>query len=222
MSIFAFGVKNVLFCLHLFHEISPFYDLFIPIFSILFIVNLVTWTHWVRENVYCPFKRLPLAIISVYFSVFVCWSAVDSCLLSPLFTQLFCCICCTSRCLNLFVRNTATLLTVYLSVFSLLKGWWLVLFVLACSSLSYQNRFQGSQVSRIERDSHSFRSLVTHSRHTSYFSRWKKTLGYLMCRSAQTWPGCAALTMEESSTSPRIPWNSAVRCHLSANTFFFF
>src|SRR4029434_2319596 len=42
MSIFAFGVKNVLFCLHLFHEISPFYDLFIPIFSILFIVNLVT------------------------------------------------------------------------------------------------------------------------------------------------------------------------------------
>src|SRR4029434_6303458 len=44
------------------------------------------------------------------------------CLLSPLFTQLFCCICCTSRCLNLFVRNTAILLSVYLSVFSLLKG----------------------------------------------------------------------------------------------------
>ena len=80
-------------------------------------------------------------VISVYFSVFGCWSAVDSCLLSPLFTQLFCCICCTSRCLNIFVRNKATLLTVYLSVFSLLKGWWLVLFVLAlwnaaCSSLS--------------------------------------------------------------------------------------
>src|SRR4029434_7253723 len=47
-------------------------------------------------------------------------------------------------------------------------------------------RKQGSQVSRIERDSHSFRSLVTHSRHTSYFSRRKKTLGYLMCSSAQT------------------------------------
>ena len=78
MSIFAFGVKNVLFCLHLFHEISPFYDLLIPIFSILFIVNLVTWTHWVRENVYCPFKRLPLAVISVYFPVFGCWSAVDA------------------------------------------------------------------------------------------------------------------------------------------------
>ena len=78
-------------------------------------------------------------------------------------------------------------------------------------------KYQGSQVSRIERDSHSFRSLVTHSRHTSYFSRWKKTLGYLMCRSAQTWPGRAALTMEESNTSPRIPWGSAVRCHLSAN-----
>ena len=57
-----------------------------------------------------------------------------------LFTQLFCCIYCTSRCLNLFVRNTATLLTVYLSVFSLLN-WWLAPFVLAlwnaaCSSLS--------------------------------------------------------------------------------------
>ena len=75
---------------------------------------------------------------------------------------------------------------------------------------------QGSQVSRIERDSHSFRSLITHSRHTSYFSRWKKTLGYLMCRSAQTWPGRAALTMKATSTSTRIPWSSAVRCR-SAN-----
>lgn len=33
---------------------------------------------------------------------------------------------------------------------------------------------RGSQVSRIERDSHSFRSLATHSRHTSNLSRQKK------------------------------------------------
>src|SRR4029434_3880890 len=38
-----------------------------------------------------------------------------------------------------------------------------------------------------------------------------------MCGSAQTCPGRAALTMEESGTSSRIPWSSAVRCHLSAN-----
>ena len=33
---------------------------------------------------------------------------------------------------------------------------------------------QGSQVSRIERDSRALRSFVTHSRHTLSFSRWKK------------------------------------------------
>ena len=49
------------------------------------------------------------------------------------------------------------------------------------------------------------------------FLTLKKNLGYLMCRSAQTWPGRAALTMEESNTSPRSPWGSAGRCHLSAN-----
>src|SRR4029434_3522352 len=56
------------------------------------------------------YRRLSIAVISVYFSVF-----------SPLFTQFFCCICCPSQCFNLFVRNTVTLLTVYLSGFSLLK-----------------------------------------------------------------------------------------------------
>ena len=35
---------------------------------------------------------------------------------------------------------------------------------------------QGSQVSRIERDSLAFRSFLTHSRHTLYFSRCKKII----------------------------------------------
>ena len=40
------------------------------------------------------------------------------------------------------------------------------------SSMSIVLKYvQGSQVSRIERDSHSFRSFVTLSRHTLYFSR---------------------------------------------------
>lgn len=84
MSIFAFGVKNVLFCLHLFHEISPFYHLFIPIFSILFIVNLVTW---VRENVYCPFKRLPLVVYLA--SPFIFQSSVADLPLTLAFSPLF-------------------------------------------------------------------------------------------------------------------------------------
>src|SRR4029434_9014901 len=51
---------------------------------------------------------------------------------------------------------------------------------------------QGSQVSRIERDSHSFRSLVTHSRHTSYFSRCTKNsrLFNVSQRANMTWPTC--------------------------------
>src|SRR4029434_4846702 len=122
MSIFAFAVKNVFFCLDLFHEISPFYDLFIPIFSILFIILLLEHTEY-EKMCTAPLRDYRrLAVISVYFSVFGCWSAVHSCLLATLVTQLFCCICCKSRCLNIFVRNTATLWTVYLSVFSLLKG----------------------------------------------------------------------------------------------------
>ena len=87
MSIFAFGVKHLLFCLHLFHEMSPFYDLFIPIFSILFIVNLVTWTHWVRENVYCPFKRLPLVVY--LSSPFIFQSSVADLPLTLAFSPLF-------------------------------------------------------------------------------------------------------------------------------------
>src|SRR4029434_9330838 len=71
MSIFAFGVKNVFFCLDLFHEISPFYDLFIPIFSILFIILLLEHTEY-EKMCTAPLRDYRrLAVISVYFSVLV-------------------------------------------------------------------------------------------------------------------------------------------------------
>src|SRR4029434_4406885 len=61
-----------------------------------------------------PFKRLGLVWLASPFSL---QSAVADLPLtlafSPPFTRLFCCICCTSCCCNLFVRNTATYLTVY-------------------------------------------------------------------------------------------------------------
>src|SRR4029434_1737161 len=98
---------------------------------------------------YCPFKRLVLLSSPFSFQSAVADLPL-TCLLSPLSTQLFCCIFCMSRCFDLFVRTTATLLTVYLLVFSLLNGRWLVLFVLACSSLSYQNRFQYNRYLRSE------------------------------------------------------------------------
>ena len=41
------------------------------------------------------------------------------------------------------------------------------------TSLLEWKQVQGSQVSRIERECHKFRSFVTHSRHTMYFSRGK-------------------------------------------------
>lgn len=59
---------------------------------------------------------------------------------------------------------------------------------------------QGSQVSRIERDSHSFGSFVTHSRHTLYFSRWKKTKIYIYIYISSV--PLSLWNRQESSTSP--------------------
>src|SRR4029434_2861733 len=64
-----------------FHEISPSYDLFIPIFSILFIVNLVTEHTEYEKMCTAPlrdYRKLSLAVISIYFSVFGCCTGVDS------------------------------------------------------------------------------------------------------------------------------------------------
>ena len=58
------------------------------------------------------------------------------------------------------------------------------------SSMSIVLKYvQGSQVSRIERDSHSFRSFVTLSRHTLYFSRWKTICSiFNMPQRPKLWP----------------------------------
>jgi len=52
---------------------------------------------------------------------------------------------------------------------------------------------QGSQVSRIERETHAFRSYVRHSRHTSYLLRWKKLSAICFNvpqRANMSWPRC--------------------------------
>src|SRR4029434_3212197 len=82
MSIFAFGVKNVLFFLHLFHEISPFYDLFIPIFSILFIVNLLLEHTEYEKMCTAPlrdYRRLSVAVVILFsLRLLVCRSLLPS------------------------------------------------------------------------------------------------------------------------------------------------
>ena len=58
---------------------------------------------------------------------------------------------------------------------------------------------QGSQVSRIERDSHSFPSSVMPSHHTSYFSRWKKQSFKLSDL------GCSGRRDDREFTDPPLP-----------------
>src|SRR4029434_2215350 len=86
MSIFAFGVKNVLFCLHLFHEISPFSDLFYTYLFYLVIYLIWLFEHTEYVNLYCPFKRLGLVLLASPFSL---QSAVANLLLTLAFSPPF-------------------------------------------------------------------------------------------------------------------------------------
>src|SRR4029434_232518 len=95
--------------------------LYLSFLSCLWLILLLEHTEY-EKMCTAPLRDYRMLSLAVIFQSSVAELPLTLCLLSTLFTQLFCCICCTSRCLNILVRNTATLLTVYLSVFSLLKG----------------------------------------------------------------------------------------------------
>src|SRR4029434_3360592 len=82
--------------------------LYLSFLSCLYLILLFEHTE------YCPFKRLGLVLLASPFSL---QSAVADLLLTLAFSPPF-----THNCSrSLFVRNTATLLTVYFQAFSLLN-----------------------------------------------------------------------------------------------------